>query len=155
MMIYLFIFLSQGNAFYTLSLCCVWNIAGECIYSNSYYFIPFQEFIHHFCLILAENPWQAHLYWNMLNMFQDCVFASLYPLQQPWLLDAVSPQVSVALEYGKASSLTMLCSVHAYDCLNLFWFPHFKEQAPKRNNISKPNVEILLWDGLFPSSCIY
>lgn len=117
--------------------------------------IQFQEFIHHFCLILAENPWQAHLYWNMLNMFQDCVFASLYPLQQPRLLDAVSPQVSVALEYGKASSLAMLCSVHAYDCLNLFWFPHFKEQAPKRNNISKPNVEILLWDRLSPSSCIY
>lgn len=25
----------------------------------------------------------------------------------------------------------MLCSVHVFDCLYLFWFPHFKEQAPK------------------------
>lgn len=54
---------------------------------------------------------------ELLNIFQDFFFASLYPstsLQQLWFLDAVSPQVSIALEYcifqGKQPNDVVLCT---------------------------------------------
>lgn len=93
-----------------------------------------REFIHQFYLILAGNPWHAHLYWSYWSCSEivSLPLSSLSPSLQLWVLDAVSPQVSVTLEYhilqGKQPNGVVFCT-----CISLyfFWFPHFKDQAPK------------------------